>query len=317
MDKRLIQVTRGLIAIIIAAGLFSGISIQQDINNKIISEINTTYGYILKLQVNHNKLLDIVNKLVDGVDNNTKKTNEIFRNNKEVYNLLQRKIEELAEQYKEVDVKHILNGSVFVRGTLGQGAGTVIYKTNKEMYVLTCLHVIDDIVALNEAGLPVKATIGYYKNDNANIEQGKVTYEVDIVKYDREADLALIRVNAVDSSLEVITIAQEQSKKGDVVYSVGNPLNLIRTISKGILANKIEGFYLSENVTTFGNSGGGLYNKEGELIGVSSNVMGYKGGLDKEGKDTFIPESSLGLSRDLETIKIFLEDLNETLQMWK
>jgi S1-C subfamily serine protease len=81
----------------------------------------------------------------------------------------------------------------------------------------------------------------------------------------------------------------------------------MRTVSKGILANKIVGFYLTDSTTTFGNSGGGLYNKKGELIGIPSNVLGYAGGLDKEGKVTFVPESSLGLSRDLPTIKAFLE----------
>ena len=209
----------------------------------------------------------------------------------------------------EVDYNKIIKGDVVVESLFGIGAGTVIKKTDKEMYILTCYHVVAEIIEANEAGMKINATIGYTLGETGDIENLKsfISYSAEVIKSDEENDLALLKVNYSDPNLNEIKLSENEPQKGDVVYSVGSPLGLLRTVSKGILANKIEGFYLSENVTTFGNSGGGLYNKDGELIGVPSNVMGYKGGLDKDGKDTFIPESSLGLSRDLKTIKNFLE----------
>ena len=222
---------------------------------------------------------------------------------------LSEKIININNQIRGVDYNKIIKGDVVVESLFGIGAGTVIKKTDKEMYILTCYHVVAEIIEANEAGMKINATIGYTLGETGDIENLKsfISYSAEVIKSDEENDLALLKVNYSDPNLNEIKLSENEPQKGDVVYSVGSPLGLLRTVSKGILANKIEGFYLSENVTTFGNSGGGLYNKDGELIGVPSNVMGYKGGLDKDGKDTFIPESSLGLSRDLKTIKNFLE----------
>jgi S1-C subfamily serine protease len=175
------------------------------------------------------------------------------------------------------------------------------------MYILTCYHVVDDIIAINKLGMKMSASIGYSKSDEINKVSGLVIYGAEVVKYDEEHDIALLKTSILDNELEVANIATTEPNKGDLVFSIGNPLGLLRTISQGILANKIEGFFISENVTTFGNSGGGLYNITGELVGIPAQVTGYEGGLMEDGKPAFIPESSLGMSRDLQTIHSFLE----------
>jgi len=204
---------------------------------------------------------------------------------------------------KEVDYKHILKTDVLVMSIFGSGAGTVVKKTDNEMYVLTCYHVVEEIVNANNQGTKMNAVVGYTLDDTGDSEDLKsfVSFSAYVIKYDVETDLALLQVNYSDPNLEVAKLAEVEPQQGDVVYSVGSPLGLLRNVSKGILANKLVGFYISDNTTTFGNSGGGLYNKDGELIGVPSNVLGYKVGLE------FVPESSLGLSRDLPTIKTFLQ----------
>jgi serine protease Do len=131
--------------------------------------------------------------------------------------------------------------------------------------------------------------------------QGVVVYGAEIIKIDEENDLALLKTFMVDDELEVAKIATTEPQKGDIVYSVGSPLGILRTVSQGILSNKVEGFYLSDNTTTFGNSGGGLYNTNGELIGVPAQVMGYGS------EELFAPESSLGMSINLPRIRLFLD----------
>jgi len=205
---------------------------------------------------------------------------------------------EKGEQLREeFDISTIINTDVYVQDIDGAGAGTIIKKTENEMYILTCAHVVEGTYQVNKSGIPMKLTIGYSKTDSSGDIAGLILYGAEILKVDEEEDLALIKTSAVDNELLVAPIAKETPKKGDLVYSVGSPLGMIRTVSKGILSNIQENRYVSDNTTTFGNSGGGLYNGKGELIGVPANVFSY-------GES---PESSLGLSITLETIKTFLD----------
>jgi S1-C subfamily serine protease len=212
------------------------------------------------------------------------------------------KIQDIKRQIQvEPNLDRLLRTDVFVRTGFGEGAGTIIKKTETNMYILTCYHVIAGILDYQtNFGIKMEATVGYSKTNESNNIVGMIAYKVDIIKSDEDSDLALLKVSVIDKYLEEITIAETEPNLGETVYSIGSPLGLLRTISKGILSHKEDGFYYSDNTTTFGNSGGGLYNSKGELIGVPSNVTGYQGGGD------FIPESSLGLSRDLQTIHQFL-----------
>jgi len=236
------------------------------------------------------------------------KLQDLTRSDKIFNNYIENKLNRIDSQLKEVDYNHILRGNVLVTSFFGSGAGTVVKKTDKEMYVLTCYHVVEEIIELNKLGLKINAVVGYTLTNEGYIKNlnSFVSFSAEVIKHDKNTDLALLKVNFSDPNLDEIKLATQEPQKGDIIYSVGSPLGLLRTVSKGILANKTEGFYYADNTTTYGNSGGGLYNKNGELIGVPSNVTGYGGGLDKNQEETFIPESGLGLSRDLQTITKFL-----------
>lgn len=189
---------------------------------------------------------------------------------------------------------------------MGSGSGTVLKKTEDSMYILTCYHVIDANYEAQQRGYKVGVTVGYNIETKEGKPAGMTVYGAEIIKVDVENDLALLKTYFNDESLKVIKLAEEEPIRGDIIYSVGHPLGLPRAISKGILTSKVEGFYVSDNTTTFGNSGGGLFNIKGELIGVPAKVTGYEGGKDDLGKPTFVPESGLGLSINLTVIKTFL-----------
>jgi len=209
--------------------------------------------------------------------------------------------------YESIDIQKILNSSVIVNALFSGGSGTVIKLTNENMYILTCHHVIDMVLIWQEEIPELKVKVGYIRTDKYGETIGKTYYTAEIVKYDEDNDMALLKVKLIDENLTEVSIAEIEPEKGDAVYSVGNPLGMIRTLSKGILANKEEGFYICDNTTTYGNSGGGLFNDKGELIGVPSNVTGYYFKTDENEEETFVPETSLGYSRNLKTIKEFLE----------
>lgn len=224
-------------------------------------------------------------QLQDFVLNNTKRTivatkriNSIaeeiihlYENDLRLLDIIGDTIGALHNEISEVtnytlDTNKLLKSSVFVRGLFGRGSGTVIKKTERNMYILTCYHVIDAIIELSKQEETFKVRVGYSRTNTLNRIAGRVTYTAKIVKYNEDDDLALLVVSYIDNELEEVSIADTLPKKGDTIYTVGNPLSVSRTISKGILSAKEKGYYYTDNTFTYGNSGGGLFNIKGELI---------------------------------------------------
>lgn len=214
---------------------------QYFLRNDLTESTNIIQNSIDELYEQTSKLVIGQYALIGNIDKNKSDINDRF--------------DKLNKKLKTINTNHILRGSVIVNGILGTGSGTIIKKTDKEMYVLTCQHVIDEITTLNKHGLSLGATVGYTKLDTEYNVIGVIMYGAEIVKYDEENDLALLKIKTTDDSLVAITIAETEPQKGDEVYTVGNPLGSIRTISKGILANSEKGFYVFDGTITYGNSG--------------------------------------------------------------
>lgn len=68
-------------------------------------------------------------------------------------------------------------------------------------------------------------------------------------------------------------------KVGEPVYAIGNPEGLEKSISQGIISNKREdrgGYVLqTDAVVSFGSSGGGLFDQNGDLVGITNSVDRY------------------------------------------
>ncbi len=154
------------------------------------------------------------------------------------------------------------------------GSGVVI---SEDGYIVTCQHVIDGATAV-------------YILDSNNQE-----YEATVVGYTTNNDLAVLKIDAQDLSYMELdgTIS---SSVGDSIYVVGNPLgSFVLTITQGIISGV--GRQVTINDTTMvltqvdaavnaGNSGGGLFNASGQLIGI---VNAKSSGSDVEGIGFAIP----------------------------
>ena len=148
-----------------------------------------------------------------------------------------------------------------------QGAG-VIFDVNKltgEAYILTCNHVVSSysnavFVVLYDSYVPIYATV-IGKSTKNDIAVLKISSEVVSQSLCSAATIA-------DSSL--IT-------EGEPAIAVGNPLRGGFAVTSGTISNtsvfvKISGLNLRtiqvDTAINRGNSGGGLYNKNGDLIGI-------------------------------------------------
>lgn len=185
----------------------------------------------------------------------------------------------------------------------GNGSGVII---SNDGYILTNNHVISGAE---------KITV--------RLKNGE-EYEATVVGKDSKTDVAIIKIDA--KNLKAATIADSsKTKVGDFVLAIGNPLGeLGGTVTYGYISaleREIKIDNSTMNLMQFdaavnpGNSGGGLFNIYGELIGiVSAKSTGY----DVEGLGFAIPINDiskvmsdildLGYATDRAFLGVKLED---------
>lgn len=159
-----------------------------------------------------------------------------------------------------------------------------------EYYAITNYHVVD-----SES---VRRIMRIYMGDNTD-ETGYQTSMVSLIDYDESLDLAILKFRT-NIYLEPATIQDSKDlKKGQIVLAVGTPLGLqnYNTVTQGIISHpyrlNIEDnhYYIQHDASiNSGNSGGGLFNIEGKLIGINS-ARAVKKNEDVDGISYAIPTS--------------------------
>ncbi len=111
------------------------------------------------------------------------------------------------------------------------------------------------------------------------------SYDADVIGVDAETDLALLKIDADD--LPSVTLGDSDGiRVGEDVIAVGNPFGLGGTVTSGIVSalgrDIRQGAYVdfiqTDAAINRGNSGGPLFNMEGEVIGVNSAIFSPTGG---------------------------------------
>jgi S1-C subfamily serine protease len=143
------------------------------------------------------------------------------------------------------------------------GSGFVI---NNDGTILTNYHVVENAV---------KVTVGF--------EHGK-TVEAKVIGKDPSNDLAVLRIPTEGLTLHPLTLGDSgKAQVGDPVLAIGNPFNLDRTLTTGVVSalqrhlTSPNGFTIDNVLQTDapinpGNSGGPLLNIAGEVIGINSQI---------------------------------------------
>lgn len=107
-----------------------------------------------------------------------------------------------------------------------------------------------------------------------------------LVGSDAKTDVALLRVEATD--LPVLKLGNSQDLKvGEWVLAIGSPFGFDHSVTAGIVSAKGRSLP-SENYVPFiqtdvainpGNSGGPLFNLDGEVVGINSQIYSRTGGF--------------------------------------
>ena len=107
-----------------------------------------------------------------------------------------------------------------------------------------------------------------------------------IVGSDKDTDLALLKVEA-SRALPATTWGDSDSTRiGDWVVAIGNPFGLGGTVTAGIVsarqrdinAGRYDNFLQTDAAINKGNSGGPMFNLDGEVIGVNTAIFSPSGG---------------------------------------
>jgi serine protease Do len=164
----------------------------------------------------------------------------------------------------------IVSTNIFGQTVTNAAAGSGFVIT-EDGYILTNYHVID-------GANKVEVTL-----------RNGETYSAKIIGSDQDNDIAVIKIDAKD--LTPATIGDSsQVEVGDLAVAIGNPLGQLGgTATAGIVSAldrtlTIEGTTLTllqtDAAINGGNSGGGLFNSKGELIGVvesKASAVGVEG----------------------------------------
>jgi S1-C subfamily serine protease len=150
------------------------------------------------------------------------------------------------------------------------GSGIVIDANGT---ILTNYHVVENAI---------KVTVSF--------EKGKAV-EAKVVGKDPSNDLAVLRIPTDGLTLHPLTLGNSSSAQvGDPVLAIGNPFDLERTLTTGVISalqrqiTAPNGFTIDNVLQTDapinpGNSGGPLLNAAGQVIGINSQIeTGGSGG---------------------------------------
>ncbi len=151
----------------------------------------------------------------------------------------------------------------------GSGSGAII---DEKGYILTNTHVVENAY---------KVFVGL--NDGSQ-------YEGKVVGLDIENDLAVLKIDPLETVLTVIPLGSSKNLKvGQKVLAIGNPYGYDRTLTTGIISGVSRPVRTDKNIVIKnmiqtdasinpGNSGGPLIDSNGRMVGINTMIYSPSGG---------------------------------------
>lgn len=146
------------------------------------------------------------------------------------------------------------------------------------------------------SGFVIDAVNGYIVTNNhvvRNAENVQVTFpneltvEAEIIGTDEKTDIAVLKIKVTDLEIASVEFGDSDAiRVGDWTMAIGNPFGLGGTVTTGILSARARDIdtgpyddYLQTDASiNRGNSGGPLFNMNGEVIGINTAIFSPTGG---------------------------------------
>ncbi|MNL26855.1 Periplasmic pH-dependent serine endoprotease DegQ precursor [compost metagenome] len=137
---------------------------------------------------------------------------------------------------------------------MGHGSGTHIGGG----YILTAAHVVEDDKSMK------------IKTNNGLLRYAKVLW------VNKDYDVALLRTS--EQGMKSAHLSCRALKEGALIRADGNPLNIEFVSSSGKISGSARDFgkprsaYVTDMTTVMGMSGGGIFDRNGDMVGIVSAV---------------------------------------------
>ena len=152
----------------------------------------------------------------------------------------------------------------------GIGSGVLI---SHDCFILTAAHVVDGSTKIK-----------------VRTQDGKLR-DATVLFSEKSADIALLKLDIPDGNLAHATLGDSDNMAvGQNVYAIGSPYGMENSFSSGIVSAfrnfnalydgtvNIE-FIQTDAAINSGNSGGPLFNSNGEVVGIASSILTVSGGF--------------------------------------
>jgi len=153
---------------------------------------------------------------------------------------------------------------VMIKNAAGRGSGFLI---SKQGHLITNYHVVEGHTRI-QVELFRRTPQGYEKHDLRRVK---------IIALHPLRDVALLQLDPKELAGElpapIVINERDDLHVGDLIFAVGNPLGLERTVTQGIVSSTTRRMGNLRMIQTDaainpGNSGGPLFNARGEVVGV-------------------------------------------------
>ncbi|MDA9604462.1 Do family serine endopeptidase [Candidatus Pelagibacter sp.] len=116
---------------------------------------------------------------------------------------------------------------------------------------------------------------------------GNEEYKAKIIGADPLSDIAVLQIDSKEKFIPVKFGDSDKARIGDWVIAIGNPFGLGGTVTSGIISarnrsiglSRYEDYIQTDASINSGNSGGPLFDMEGNVIGINTAILGQSGSI--------------------------------------
>ena len=117
--------------------------------------------------------------------------------------------------------------------------------------------------------------------------EGNKEYKAKVLGADPLSDVAVLKIESKEKFIPVKFGDSDKARIGDWVIAIGNPFGLGGTVTSGIISarnrdigmNRYEDFIQTDASINVGNSGGPLFDMNGDVIGINTAILGQSGSI--------------------------------------